>query len=365
MTYRTLTRTAAAAAIAIGAVAVSATSTMAASFYDGKTVTLIVNSGAGGGLTRGAQTVAKVMQKYIGENSKIIVKNIPGGGGVKGANFLAEKAKSDGLTILYGPAQQMPWLLKMPGIRFDPSEFRIIGVGDTSFLTITRTDTGAGLKTPADIVKAGGVRFGGRGPTSPLDIFGRLPLLILGVEHNYIPGYRGQPKLNQAIRSKEINTLSTGANGYHAFYKDTLIKKGEAMALFYNSPVDKNGVPIRYKDRFPANIPHFADLYQQVHGKAPSGPLWEAYKWVSSYLIRPTSIVAPKGTPDDRLALLRAGYGKTVADADFQAEWKKQFIDLPNFLVGKDAEWLLSSFKDMPEEARNSLKILTAKKKKK
>lgn len=354
---------AATATVMAGVVALPASVT-AAGFYDGKTITMIVNSGAGGGLTRGAQTLSKAMQKYVGQNSKIVVKNIPGGGGVKGANFLAEKAKADGMTVLYGPAQQMPWLLKMPGVRFDPSEFRIIGVGDTTFLTMARTDTGSGVKTPADIVKSGGVKFGGRGPTSPLDIFGRLPLLILGVEHNYVPGYRGQPKLNQAIRSKEINTLSTGANGYHAFYKDTLVKNGEAIMLFYNSPVGKDGSPIRYKDRFPPEIKHFVDLYREVHGKDPSGPLWEAYKWVSSYLIRPTSVVAPKGTPDAQLALLRTAYGKAVADPGFQAEWKKQFIDLPNFLVGKDAEWLLDSFKNMPEDAKNSLKILTAKKKK-
>jgi len=26
------------------------------------------------------------------------------------------------------------------------------------------------------------------------------------------------------------------------------------------------------------DIPTFAEVYQQIHGKAPSGPAWEAYK---------------------------------------------------------------------------------------
>ena len=73
-----------------------------AGFYDGKDVTVIVNAGAGGGLTRNGRTLAGYMKKYLGKGTNMIIKNVAGGGGTKGFNFLTEKTKSNGLTILFG-----------------------------------------------------------------------------------------------------------------------------------------------------------------------------------------------------------------------------------------------------------------------
>ena len=70
-------------------------------FYQGKTITVVVPSGAGGGLTRSARLFIKFMSSHIAGSPKMVIKNIPGG--VKGHNFIAEKARPDGKTILWGP----------------------------------------------------------------------------------------------------------------------------------------------------------------------------------------------------------------------------------------------------------------------
>lgn len=203
-----------------------------AGFYDGKNVNVIVNAGAGGGLTRTGRLFTATMKKHLGKNTNMVIKNIAGGGGVKGLNFLAEKAKADGLTVLWGTANQLAKLLNLPGVRYDPKKLIVIGAGASSYISIVRSDAGGGIKTPADVLKAKRLMVGGRSTTDGLGIFARLPLDVLGVKYRYVPGYKAQPKLNAAIRSKEIQSLTTGHPGYVAFYENTILKSGEALALY-------------------------------------------------------------------------------------------------------------------------------------
>ena len=329
-----------------------------AGFYEGKDLNVIVNAGAGGGLTRTARLFMATMKKHLGAN--IVIKNIPGGGGVKGLNFLAEKAKPDGLTVLWGPANQAAKLLDLPGTRYDPKKLVIIGAGANGYVTIVSAD--AGVKDPADLLKIKRLIVGGRSTTDGLGIFARLPLDVLGVGYRYVPGYTSQPKMNAAIRAREIQALTTGHPGYIAFYKDTILKSGEAVAVYYHSPMGPTGEPQRLP-YYPADMKHFVDFYRSVHGgKDPSGPMWEAYKWFSTYQTRPFGLYAPHGTPADRSAELRAAFAKTIADKDFVTEYEKSLKSPPNFVVGKDAEYLMTNYDVISPQAREGLKKLTARK---
>ncbi len=329
-----------------------------AAFYDGKTITVIVAAGAGGGLTRAAQVFIQYMPNHIPGKPKMIIKNIPGGGGTKGMNYMAEKARPDGKTISWGPASIIAPLLNLPGTRFDPGTFTLIGAADTTYVTLMRTDTPPGIKTPADVVKASGFAVGGRGPVSGLDLFARFPLEILGVPYRYVPGYAGQPKMNAAIRAKEIQYLTTGHQGYRAFYEKTLLKTGEAMALYYHCPLDKNGNPT-IRGRYPANIKHFLDVHEEIKGKRPSGALWDAYKWVSTYVIWPFLMLAPEGFPEEAVSDLRKAYVDTSRSPEFLSAYRKQFTDLPTYVSGQEGEWLIKTYKNISPEGLEGLKKIT------
>ena len=331
-----------------------------AGYYDGKTITVIIGAGAGGGLTRSGRAVMLGIQKHLGnDDTQIIVRNIPGGAGAKGLNFLAEKAKPDGRTLAFGPPNQFAKLIGMKGIRFEPTEFQIVGGQDTSFVSIVSSSAGSGVKMPADLLKAGGLVVGGRGPNSSLDIFARMPLHIMGVKYRYVPGYRNQPKLKAALMRKEVSYVTTGHTGHVAFYENDLLKKGTAVALYYHSALGADGKFVRLTDRYPTTLKHFEDYYKDTHGgKLPSGPLWEAYKWFSTYNTRSQVVFAPKGVPADRIRDLRVAYRKMTQDQEFLASYKKQFKIIPNFLVGKDAEWLTKGYRNISPEALKGMKQL-------
>ena len=349
-----------AAAAAIGITQPAA----AASFYDGKDLTVIVNAGAGGGLTRTGRLFTTHMKKYLGANTNIIIKNRPGGGGVKGMNFLAEKAPKDGLTILWGTTNPMAKLLNLPGVRYDPKTLNMIGAGATTYISMIRADAGSGISSVNDLVKQKNIIIGGRSTTDGLGIFARLPMDVLGIKYRYVPGYNSQPKLNAAVRSKEIQSLTTGHPGYVAFYVDTLLKSGELKALYYHSPLMPNGQPQRV-DLYQGKIKHFVDYYKDLNGgKSPSGAMWEAYKWFSTFSTRPFGLYAPPGTDASRIAELREAMGKTVKDPEFIAAYQKQLKAPPNFLIGKDAEYLLQNYDKISADGLAGLKQLTARKRK-
>ena len=75
--------------------------------------------------------------------------------------------------------------------------------------------------------------------------------------------------------------------------------------------------------------------------------------------------MAPKGTPAERVAELRAAYKAAIADPTFLAAYKKQFKVIPNFWVGKDAEWLLTDYKKISPEAIAGMKAMAGPAKKK
>ena len=89
-------------ALAAGLAVTFGSTVSQAGFYDGKDVTVIINAGAGGGLTRSGRLFTTNMKKYLGKDTNMIVKNIAGAGGVKGMNFVAEKSKPNGLTVSLG-----------------------------------------------------------------------------------------------------------------------------------------------------------------------------------------------------------------------------------------------------------------------
>src|SRR5262245_65724233 len=70
------------------------------SFYEGKTITLVVGTSAGGLYDRYARLLAEHWSKHSSGNPTIIVQNMPGAGSLIAANHVYGAAKPDRLTIL-------------------------------------------------------------------------------------------------------------------------------------------------------------------------------------------------------------------------------------------------------------------------
>ncbi len=80
-----------------------AASPASAQFYKDKTLTLLVNYGAGGNADTEARVYQHFLPKYIPGNPNVIIENAPGAGGLKAMNMLGLHigSKADGLTAGY------------------------------------------------------------------------------------------------------------------------------------------------------------------------------------------------------------------------------------------------------------------------
>src|SRR6185295_774857 len=68
-------------------------------FYEGKTLTVLINYAAGGPTDVEGRLLARHLGRHIAGQPNVIVQNMSGAGGVIGTNYLGQVAKNDGLMM--------------------------------------------------------------------------------------------------------------------------------------------------------------------------------------------------------------------------------------------------------------------------
>src|SRR3974390_659451 len=177
-------------------------------FYKGKTITLLVGSGEGGGYDQYARLLARHMGKYIAGEPGIVVKNQPAAGGIALANALYATVPPDGLTFgLMSRDNPLEPLLGNPAAKFRPERFTFIGTSsrfeDDAFCLVIRTDTGvasiADLQKPGRAAVFGGEAAGG----SDTDVV-LIAREVFKLNLQFIRGYRSSSDTLLALRRGEI-----------------------------------------------------------------------------------------------------------------------------------------------------------------
>lgn len=329
-------------------------------YFEGKAITLIVPVPGGSGLDRLARSFAHHWKKHIPGNPQIVVKNIPGAGGAKALNHLYERTKPDGLSLAWGPWNAAGIISGLKGLRFVPEKFELIGTGGIGRVTLIRTDTPPGIKNPADVVKLKSFNVGGRRADRALDMIGNLSLELIGAKYRFIGGYRGMAKINPAFRRNEVQAAHSGSIGYYVFFKQALLDTGKAIALWYHPSFTEDGTPIPSKG-FPGEK-SFVDVYKEVHGKMPSGPLWETYKWYIR-VIGATSmtVFATPGSPKQAVEILRKAHYANTKDPAYTEPEKKRLGGVGiDFLPLEEGLRIMKTYRDVGPEMKAVLKRMSA-----
>lgn len=158
----------------------------------------------------------------------------------------------------------------------------------------------------------------------------------------YIPGFRSMGKMAPGILSGELQAGHTAAGRYSRFFVETT-KSGETMMLYYHPFFDEAGKEIKPAEApFAPDVPSVSELYERIHGSAPSGIEWNTYRWLRSN-VHATSpaMIAPPGTPEAHIQILREAFQATWTDANFRKKWQSQFDSLPHV---NSTEATLASF---------------------
>lgn len=283
------------------------------SFYEGKTVRVIVGLAPGGGYDVYARTMARHLGKHIPGHPSIVVENMTGAGSIISANHLYKIAKPDGLTIghfLGGIFLQQ--LLGKPGIEFDALKFKHIGVpAQDNFIIGVHKSTGI-TDVNAWIASKQIVKFGGIGAGAGSDDIPKILAATIGLPAQVVSGYKGTAETRLAFNNGEVHATSNAWESTKSTWRNELdsgLLKVVLLATLKPHPELPN-TPVAY------------NLAKTDEAKKLLATVLRA----NSPTVRP--FVAPPGTPDDRVRILRKAYMDTMKDPEFLTEAKKARLDI-------------------------------------
>lgn len=314
-----------------------------ANFYQGKTVRIIVGLAAGGGYDLYARTLARHMGKHIPGNPAVVVENMTGAGSIIAANHLYKIAKPDGLTIghyLGGIALQQ--LLGKPGIEFDALKFKYIGVpAQDSFIIGVHKATGI-TDVHGWIASKQMVKFGGIGPGAGSDDIPKILAATINLPAQVVAGYKGTAETRLAFNNGEVQATSNAWESTKSTWRNELdsgMLKVVLQATLKSHPELKQ-IPVAY------------DLAKTDEARKLLATVLRA----NSPTVRP--FMAPPGTPDDRVQILRKAFMDTWKDPELIAEAKKANLDInPDDGAGLEAN-IKEMFKLEPAQIAKLKEIL-------
>ncbi|NYS23932.1 tricarboxylate transporter [Rhodobacteraceae bacterium 2376] len=285
--------------------------------FSGQTVEWIIPFGTGGGSDTWARFNAPFLSRHLPGNPTVAVVNEPGGGSTRGTNLFAARAQADGLTILgTSGSTQFPYLLGDPRVRYEYQDWSVVMVGPTGGVAYTSPSTG--ISSVEEIADLQGQRltYASQGATS-LDLVPMLAFRLLGLDVNYVFGFGGRGDGRLAFERGETNIDYQTSS---AFINNVtpLVEEGTAIPLMSWGVLDEEGNPQR-DPTFP-DLPILEEVYEMVHGEAPSGDLYEAYKaFNTAGFAAQKMVVLPTGASDELVEVYRQAWRDVFADPEYQA----------------------------------------------
>ena len=311
-----------------------------ADFYKGKQITLYIGYSPGGGYDTYARMVSRHMGKHIPGNPTIVAKNRPGAGSLLLANELYNTLPKDGSVIgLIGRGIPMEPLFGTKEAKFDPSKFNWLGSANNEVSIGVAWHT-VGIKTLDDFLTKPMI-VGGTGPGADTDTFPKVLNNVLGTKLKLVTGYPGGNDILFAMERGEVE----GRCGYSwssaKSRKADWLKEKKMIVLIQMSTAKHPDLP---------DVPFIMDLAKTERDRQILRLIFARQAWGRPFLL-------PPGVPADRVKALQTAFMATMNDPDFQADAKKQRLELAPIdgaTIGKLMADLYASPPDIVQAAREA-----------
>jgi tripartite-type tricarboxylate transporter receptor subunit TctC len=297
-----------AAASAIVASASPALAQRVAEFYRGRTVSLIVGSGEGGGFDLSARLTAQFIGRHIPGNPAVVVQNMPGASGLRAAEYLYNVAPRDGSVIAITQPSMVLHKVLNPSTRFNPLDYGWIG-RLSSFVTYGVVWHTAPVQTIAEARTKEAI-LGGVGPSGPGAMMPAALNQLAGTKFAVVKGYKSAAELGLAMERGEVN--GSGSSSFEYVHSKGWLEKGLARMLFT--------IALSRSVLFP-DVPTVVELATDARGR-------KIMRLVASASDIGRSIIAPPAIPAARAAALRQAFSELVGDPEFVAEAKRRGFDV-------------------------------------
>jgi tripartite-type tricarboxylate transporter receptor subunit TctC len=322
-------------------------------FYNSNDVIeLVVPFGEGGGTDAAARLFQKHLPKHIEGNPKVQVINVPGSGGINGVNKY-EMGRSDGYSLLQSSTSLiMHYILGTEAMKFDyKTQVPLISIPGPGVTVLSNKiyngDPKELLKLKKDELIYGSTAPNGASAKTVL----MLEFLKLADNTQYIWGYDGTGSAWLAFQMDEINVHSAPASEYLSSIKE----EGIVQPLSQIGSVDENGEMQRYPEI--SDVPTIIEVYKEMYGEEPSGPLYDAIKALSYVDDMSKTLYMPKDAPKEAIAALEDAMSKLAQDEEFIND-VLEVLESKNIIVGDKLDNLSENFDNINEESLKYIRKL-------
>lgn len=303
-----------------------------ADFYKGKSITMLVASGAGGGYDTYARVFARHAIKYIPGNPNIIAKNMPAAGGLAAASTLYNNVDRDGLNIgAFANVSTLDPLFGNPGARYDSRKFGWIGsIGKLQ--NVCATWHTSPVKTIGDAQKRE-VIVAGSGASSNTAVVPRIVNELLGTRFKIVSGYDPAGGLTMAVESGE-------AEGICGLSWSTM----KASRPDWIAGKKLNVIVQMSMERLPElpDVPSVLDLITDPERK----------RVLELILIRQETgrpFASAPDTPKDRLNALRKAFDLTMKNKEFLADADRNQMEIEPLTGAQIEDFLTKAYASPPD----------------
>jgi tripartite-type tricarboxylate transporter receptor subunit TctC len=303
-----------------------------ADFYRGRSISLILSAGAGGGYASYAQAFAPYFSAHIPGNPSIVIQNMPGGGGLRAMLYLNSIAPKDGTTLgLVHSSVPFAPLYGTKSASFDPRAMNWIGSIDASTGICVSWHT-SGIATWQDMLTKP-FTVGSSGAGSQMET---MPLMLdnlFGTKIKVIAGYVGGNDIYLAMERGEVQGRCGG-----------LISSIRSTRPDW-FPQKKVNVPIqiaRTRNPIFPDVPAIGEFARDERTR-------KILQLVLAPLEMDRPILAPPGVSAERVAALRVAFHAAMNDPAFIAQAEKENLEIGE-VSGPDVAQILNEAFALPPD---------------
>jgi len=282
-------------------------------FYRGKTLNLMIGSGAGGGVDQVSRAVARHLGKHVPGNPTVVPRNMGGAGGLQVLNHIQSVAPKDGSTIgIVLPSLVFDPLFTGKSEGYDPLRLKWLG-GPARYASVaiawnaaTPVRRAQDLLTQELVVGAASVAS-----NSASDAY--VMRHILGYKYRVITGYQSGADIDLAMQRGETQGRANIA-WYGIKTRNAEWLRDGKISLLYQMGLK------RHPD-IPVDVPLSLDLTRTPLERQMLELKFSAYDVGYAFM-------APPETPAERVAVLRAAMTAAVNDPAFRADAEREKIEV-------------------------------------
>ena len=317
-------------------------------FYKGKTITVYIGTTPGALYDQWGRILAQHMGKHIPGKPDMIVQNMPGAGHMIAANYVYNKTKPDGLSLIGSivPTLYFDQLVGRKEAQYDWAKFVWIGSpvqGESQMYM--RADTP--YKTIEDVRNAKEPpRCGAQGTSDSAYYLPKLFEETIGTKFNLVQGYPGGPEIDLAVERGEIHCRAftieafMSREPYHTWRKKGFVRN-----------IIQTG---KKRDAKLPETPTLWELMDRYKTPEPNRRL-ATLMLASGQLGRP--MMGSPGIPADRVKILREAFNATMKDPEFLTDIDKRQFDLDP-VPGEELEKIVKDVMSQPPELIERMKKL-------